>query len=142
MVAPKAETIFTFGQRKVVGIVLLCPVCDIASPLRCETPKDYPVGEVPDLVGNAGPLGFVARCDVCGFRVEMHGDRLPPVRMMQTNTRCPGSGRSPDRRPEHGEHGRRPCPACGQSVRLFTRRYDSSGPDGIMFADHDALAAE
>ncbi len=79
MVAPKAETFFT-NRHRVVGIVLSCPECDF--PLRCETGNDYPFGKAPDLVGNAGPLGFLARCDCCGFRVKMHGDRLPTVAMI------------------------------------------------------------
>lgn len=82
MVAPKAHTIFTDRYPRVVGIVLTCPECAYHRPLRCETPTDYPIGEAPELVSNAGPLGFILRCDACGFRVEMHGDRLPPVRML------------------------------------------------------------
>jgi hypothetical protein len=79
MVAPRAETIFT-NRHNVVGIALFCPECN--SSLRCETGKDHPHGQAPDLVGNAGPLGFIARCDACGFRVKMRGDRLPTVAMM------------------------------------------------------------
>lgn len=85
MVAPRAETIFT-SRRTVVGIMLFCPECPpvLGSPLRVETPADYPnTYPLPELVGKAGPLGFIARCDQCGFRVEMHGDRLPTVKMMQ-----------------------------------------------------------
>ncbi len=82
MVAPKAETIFSARYRRAVGICLACPECRYGPALRCETPDDYPIGEAPDLVKNAGPLGFIVRCDRCGFRVEMHGDRLPPVRML------------------------------------------------------------
>lgn len=85
MVAPKAETIFTLRNR-VVGILLYCPECPpiLGTPLRTETPKDYPGEvEVPEIVGKAGPLGFVARCDVCGFRVQMTGNRLPTVAMMK-----------------------------------------------------------
>lgn len=81
MVAPRAETMWTFGpNRKVVGIVLSCPECEW--PLRCETGNDHPHGKAPDLIANAGPLGFIARCDACGFRVQLRGDRLPTVAMM------------------------------------------------------------
>lgn len=83
MVAPKAETLYSMRHR-IAGILLYCPECVsvLGSLLRVETPNDYPFGECPDLVGNAGPLGFIARCDHCGFRVEMHGDRLPTVAML------------------------------------------------------------
>lgn len=84
MVAPKAETIFT-NRHIVVGVMLYCPECPtiFGTPLRVEVPDDYPDSyPVPNLVGNAGPLGFIARCDKCGFRVEMHGNRLPTVAMM------------------------------------------------------------
>lgn len=84
MVAPRAETIFTH-RHSVAVILLYCPECPpfLGSPLRVETAEDYPKPRfpVPDLVGNAGPLGFIARCDQCGFRVEMHGNRLPTVAM-------------------------------------------------------------
>ena len=86
VVAPRAESIFTLGpNRRVVGIVLFCPECPnltVEAPLRVETGDDYPPGQAPELVAQAGPLGFIARCDRCGFRVEMHGDRLPPVAML------------------------------------------------------------
>lgn len=81
MVAPKAETIFT-NRQNVVGIALTCPECDWLA-LRCEIVSDYPPLQCPDLVGNAGPLGFIARCDNCGFRVEMKGTRLAPVAMLR-----------------------------------------------------------
>lgn len=87
MVAPKAETIFTMHTHRPVGIVLFCPECPsiLGRPLRVETVADYEYRPfpAPNLVTNPGPLGFVARCDDCGFRVEMHGDRLPTVAMMQ-----------------------------------------------------------
>jgi len=87
MVAPRAETIFRdYGRRRApVGILFACPECSpiIAMPLRCETVEDFRPGEAPELVSNAGPLGFTARCDRCGFRVEMHGDRLPTVAMLK-----------------------------------------------------------
>jgi hypothetical protein len=88
MVAPRAETIFDWNRHVVVGVVLRCPECSgvLANPLRVETIADY-VGvggiAVPELVRNAGALGFILRCDVCGFRVEMHGDRLPTVAMLK-----------------------------------------------------------
>lgn len=82
MVAPKARTQRLFDR--LVGIALYCPECPtiLASMLRVETVADYTT-EVPELVANAGPLGFIARCDACGFRVEMHGDRLPTVAMLK-----------------------------------------------------------
>lgn len=87
MVAPKAETIYTFGRRRdVVGIILFCPECPnitMAAPLRIETGDDHPAGHAPELVSQAGPLGFIARCDRCGFRVAMRGDRLPTVEMLE-----------------------------------------------------------
>ncbi len=82
MVAPQAETIFGRDQR-VVGIILACPECPTPwVPLRVETARDhtYPV---PELAGEPGPLGFILRCDVCGFRVEMKGNRLPTVAMLR-----------------------------------------------------------
>lgn len=88
MVAPKAETVFTVN-RNVVGIVLTCPDCEAVTtmlmnaPLRVETPADWAPGECPDEVGQAGPLGFVARCDACGFRVHLRGDRLPTTTMIE-----------------------------------------------------------
>lgn len=91
MVAPKAETIFTMGrERRPVGILLSCPDCSgpFKMPLRCEVATDYPIGKCPDLVGNAGPLGFILRCDSCGFRVELHGDRLPTVAMLKADEQC------------------------------------------------------
>lgn len=84
MVAPKAESIFN-RLGVVTGMLLHCPECPLllGRPLRVETPADYlGMMPIPDLVTNAGPLGFIARCDACGFRVEMHGDRLPTVAMM------------------------------------------------------------
>lgn len=90
MVAPKAETIFTMRHRT-VGIVLFCPECPpvLGTPLRVETIADYEFRPfpAPNLVTNAGPLGFIARCDDCGFRVEMHGDRLPTIGMMAATSR-------------------------------------------------------
>lgn len=91
MVAPKAESIFTM-RGEAVGIVLYCPECEPTTgirwtrPLRVETMADYEFKPfpTPNLVTNPGPLGFIARCDVCGFRVEMHGDRLPTVEMMDS----------------------------------------------------------
>lgn len=85
MVAPRAETIFTMHTHRAVGIILFCPECPLilGTPLRVETSADYANGyPLPELVAKAGPLGFIARCDVCGFRVELHGDRLPTVAMM------------------------------------------------------------
>lgn len=90
MVAPRAETIFAGirgGGRRIAGITLACPTCTVGwRPLRVETAADYPPGKAPELAGNAGPLGFIARCDACGFRVELHGDRLPTVAMMKEAT--------------------------------------------------------
>lgn len=73
------------NRHRVIGILLTCPECPLiaARPLRCETPADYRDFEAPPLVGNPGPMGFIARCDYCGFRVEMHGDRLPTVAMLK-----------------------------------------------------------
>lgn len=98
MVAPKAETIFTMHHRT-VGIVLFCPECPpiLGTPLRVETMADYEFRPfpAPNLVTNAGPLGFIARCDDCGFRVEMHGDRLPTVAMMNVHSERAPSDANP-----------------------------------------------
>lgn len=79
MVAPRVRDVLR-GRPRVVGIALECPTCSWF--LRTETTADWPLGPVPNLVANPGPLGFVMRCDKCGFRVEMHGDRLPTVAML------------------------------------------------------------
>ena len=79
MTAPRAESIFT-NRRRLIGIRLDCPDC--AAALRVESPLDYPAGECPAIVGHAGGLGFVVRCDGCGCRIEMKGSRLPRVSML------------------------------------------------------------
>lgn len=85
MSAPTTKTLFHTSGR-IVGVQLLCPDCEIARKrvaLRCELPNDYPDPESrPDLVYRPGPLGFLLRCDRCGFRLEMHGDRLPNAAML------------------------------------------------------------
>lgn len=85
MVAPKARSIFD-RAREHVGVQLVCPECPnltLERWLRVETVGDWPQGKAPDIVNNSGPLGFVLRCDSCGFRVHMKGDRLPTVDMME-----------------------------------------------------------
>lgn len=84
MVAPKARTIWTTEDPRPRGITLFCPECRWGI-LRCETPDDHAPGACPEEVANAGPLGFVARCDLCGFRVLLRGDRLPTVAMTQAD---------------------------------------------------------
>lgn len=80
MAAPRVENIITL-QGIPIGIVLLCPEAhNPPRALRCESPADY---KYPSPIGNPSPFGFIARCDVCGFRVEMSGDRLPTVRMLE-----------------------------------------------------------
>jgi hypothetical protein len=80
VVAPKARSIFT-NREHLVGLQLDCPDCSTA--LRVETASDHRAGQCPDIVGNAGPLGFVVRCDACGCRIEMKENRLPRVDMMR-----------------------------------------------------------
>ena len=80
MTAPKAESIFT-SRRRLIGIRLDCPDC--STSLRVESPLDYPAGECPEIVGHAGGLGFVVRCDSCGCRIEMKGNRLPRADMLR-----------------------------------------------------------
>lgn len=86
VVAPRAESIFT-TRHMVVGIALQCPECPERAPslLRVEVPKDRPEtnGLMPDLDLQDHRLGFIARCDRCGFRVHMKGDRLPTVAMLK-----------------------------------------------------------
>jgi hypothetical protein len=90
--APTTKTIFTMSGRS-VGVQLLCPNCEAERPtpkfiaLRCELPMDFKRGEVPDLAYRPGPMGFLLRCDRCGFRVEMHGDRLPTAWMLDSEWR-------------------------------------------------------
>lgn len=80
MSAPKAKSIFT-TKRRVIGVQLDCLEC--SQSLRVETAADYPAGKCPDIVGHAGGLGFVVRCDGCGCRIEMKGNRLPSVGMIR-----------------------------------------------------------
>ncbi|MHB1846810.1 MAG: hypothetical protein ACYCWW_18465, partial [Deltaproteobacteria bacterium] len=80
MTAPRAKSIFT-NRRRLVGVRLDCPDC--SAPLRVETALDHPAGECPEIVGHAGGLGFVVRCDGCGCRIEMKGSRLPRAAMLE-----------------------------------------------------------
>lgn len=85
MVAPRVRDIWDwdYGSQRTVGIQFSCPECDLwFRSLRMETAKDWTGRMVPDLAAHPGPLGFILRCDGCGFRVEMHGNRLPTVGMM------------------------------------------------------------
>lgn len=86
MTAPRASNIFT-NRRRLVGLQLDCSDCLAA--LRVETASDYPGGECPEIVGHAGGLGFVVRCDGCGCRIEMKGSRLARTDML---TREGGNG--------------------------------------------------
>lgn len=76
---PKVESIFT-NRHQLVGLRFMCPECD--SGLRVESALDWPPGGCPENVGQVGGLTFVLRCDACGCRVEMKGNRLPPVGML------------------------------------------------------------
>ena len=80
MTAPRAANIFT-NRRRLVGLQLDCPDCSAA--LRVESPADYPAGKCPEIIGHAGGLDFVVRCDGCGCRIEMTGNRLPRVSMLE-----------------------------------------------------------
>ena len=81
MVAPKARDILNRGRP--LGVAFGCPECNGWYVLRLETARDYPAGECPALAGQPGPLGFILRCDGCGFRVEMKGNRLATVAMIR-----------------------------------------------------------
>ena len=77
MASPRAESIFT-AKGRLVGIQLGCPDCP--ELLRVETPLDYPFGECPEIVGQAGALGLIASC---GCRVEMKSHRLARTQMLR-----------------------------------------------------------
>lgn len=84
MSAPTTKTLRTTSGRT-VGVQLLCPDCESICKyiaLRCESAMDYPQGAAPELACRPGPLGFLLRCDRCGFRLEMHGDRIPSAALM------------------------------------------------------------
>lgn len=84
MTAPRANNLFTSGgsaRGVLIGLQLDCPDCP--SLLRFETASDYPAGKCPEIVGHAGGLGFVVRCDGCGCRIEMKGSRLARVDMLE-----------------------------------------------------------
>lgn len=87
MSAPTTRTLFTMSKR-VVGVQMLCPDCEADQKyiaLRCETALDYLPGYAPELAGHPSPLGFIARCDRCGYRVEIIGNRLPSALMLDRN---------------------------------------------------------
>lgn len=50
---------------------------------------------------------------------------------------CPGSGRSPDRKPAWDDHGKLPCPICGERVAIYLRLLDWSMPYHLKYADHE-----
>ena len=76
---------------------MLCPDCEADKQyvaLRCETPSGHPLGLVPDLVCHPSPLGFLLRCERCGYRVQMTGSRVATAAMLNvrwapnSNTEC------------------------------------------------------
>lgn len=86
---PTTKTLFTTNKR-VVGIQMLCPDREVDKKyiaLRCETARDYSVRSAPELAGHPSPLGFLLRCDRCGYRVEMTGSRLSSAAMLGSQWR-------------------------------------------------------
>jgi len=87
MSTPTTKTLFTTNKR-VVGVQMLCQDCEADKKyiaLRCETARDYPAGSAPELAGHPSPLGFLLRCDRCGYRVEITGTRLPSAAMLDSD---------------------------------------------------------
>jgi hypothetical protein len=68
------------SRHSLGGLRFSCPECD--QGLRVESPLDWPLGDCPKSVGQVGGFTFVLRCDACGCRVEMKGNRLPTVQML------------------------------------------------------------
>jgi hypothetical protein len=50
---------------------------------------------------------------------------------------CPGSGRSPNRKPGWDDRGKLLCPVCGERVAIYLRRLDWSMPHHLMYANHE-----
>lgn len=87
MSAPTTRTLFTTTKR-VVGVQMLCPDCEADQKyiaMHCETARDYPPGSAPELVVSPSPLGFLLRCDRCGYRLKITGSRLPSAAMLDSD---------------------------------------------------------